>query len=196
MQVIRATSSTARIGIVLLGAGLSACNSTGPTTTGSLAVHQTALVVSDAERDCLGRAMYFESKRNDAEGLLAVGTVVMNRLEAAMFPGGICAVVGQPGQFATGVLTKPMREKDLDKIADVADAVLAGERHPKVGKAMFFHTAGYHFPYKNMHYVAAAGGNVFYEKKDRKSAASLPMTPSASDPIPTPMAQTVAAPAQ
>ncbi|MFC6791356.1 hypothetical protein ACFQE0_18060 [Methylobacterium komagatae] len=87
MQVIRATSSTARIGIVLLGAGLSACNSTGPTTTGSLAVRQTSLVVSDAERDCLGRAMYFESKRNDAEGLLAVGTVVMNRLEAAMFPG-------------------------------------------------------------------------------------------------------------
>lgn len=196
MQVIGATSSTARIGIVLLGAGLSACNSTGPTTTGSLAVRQTALVVSDAERDCLGRAMYFESKRNDAEGLLAVGTVVMNRLEAAMFPGGICAVVGQPGQFATGVLTKPMREKDLDKIADVADAVLAGERHPKVGKAMFFHTAGYHFPYKNMHYVAAAGGNVFYEKKDRKSQASLPMTASASDPTPTPMAQTVAAPAQ
>ncbi len=153
MQVIQATSSTARIGIVLLGAGLSACNSTGPTTTGSLAVRQTSLVVSDAERDCLGRAMYFESKRNDAEGLLAVGTVVMNRLEAAMFPGGICAVVGQPGQFATGVLTKPMRDKDLDKIADVADAVLAGERHPKVGKAMFFHTAGYHFPYKNMHYV-------------------------------------------
>ncbi len=196
MQVIQATSSTARIGIVLLGAGLSACNSTGPTTTGSLAVRQTSLVVSDAERDCLGRAMYFESKRNDAEGLLAVGTVVMNRLEAAMFPGGICAVVGQPGQFATGVLTKPMRDKDLDKIADVADAVLAGERHPKVGKAMFFHTAGYHFPYKNMHYVAAAGGNVFYEKKDRKSAASLPMTPSASDPAPTPMAQAVAAPAQ
>ncbi len=43
-----------------------------------------------------------------------------------MFPGGICAVVGQPGQFATGVLSKPMQEKDLDKIAEVADAVLAG----------------------------------------------------------------------
>lgn len=180
MQTNGWTLSSARWGVLLLTAGLGACNTMNPTTTGSLPVQRTALVVSDAERDCLGRAMYFESKRTDAEGLLAVGTVVMNRLEAAMFPGGICAVVGQPGQFAHGVLTKPMREKDLDKIAEVADAVLAGERHPKVGKAMFFHTAGYHFPYKNMHYVAAAGGNVFYEKTGRSARAKDSTTPFAA----------------
>lgn len=151
-----------------------------PTASAPVTVQKTALLVSDTERDCLGRAMYFESKRNDAEGLLAVGTVVMNRLEAAMFPGGICAVVGQPGQFAPGVLSKPMQEKDLDKIAEVTDAVLAGERHPKVGKAMFFHTAGHHFPYRNMHYVAAAGGNVFYEKTPKKPPAEQFATPFAS----------------
>ncbi len=100
--------------------------------------------------------MYFESNRSDEGGLIAVGTVVMNRLENAIFPGGICAVVGQPGQFAAGVLTKPMQEKDLQKVADAADAVLAGERHPQVGKAMYFHTAGRHYPYNNMHYVAVA----------------------------------------
>ena len=186
MQRAEAISSTARIGILLLGAGLSACNSVNPTATGGLAIQRTALQVTDEERDCLGRAMYFESKRNDAEGLLAVGTVVMNRMEAAMFPGGICAVVGQPGQFASGVLTKPMQEKDLDKIAEVADAVLAGERHPKVGKAMFFHTAGYHFSYKNMHYVAAAGGNVFYEKTPRTQVstpfAATPTSVAAAEP--------------
>lgn len=152
-----------------------------PTTTGSITGKGRPLLVSDTERDCLGRAMYFESKRDDKEGLLAVGTVVMNRLEAAMFPGGICAVVGQPGQFATGVLTKPMNEKDLDKVAEVTDAVLAGERHPKVGKAMFFHTAGYHFHYNNMHYVAAAGGNVFYEKTQTKVPTKQVMTPFASN---------------
>jgi spore germination cell wall hydrolase CwlJ-like protein len=164
MQSVGAVSSTRRIAIVLLAGGLSACHTMDPTTTGSISGPGNPVLVSDTERDCLGRAMYFESKRNDAEGLLAVGTVVMNRLEAAMFPGGICAVVGQPGQFAAGVLTKPMQEKDLDKVAEVTDAVLSGERHPKVGKAMYFHTAGYHFHYGNMHYVAAAGGNVFYEK--------------------------------
>ena len=128
--------------IVLAAAGgLGACNTASPVlTTGSIPDRKPPMVVSDAERDCLGRAMYFESNRSDSDGLVAVGTVVMNRLENAIFPGGICAVVGQPGQFAPGVLTKPMQEKDLQKVADAADAVLAGERHPKVGKAMFFHT--------------------------------------------------------
>ncbi|MGT2479517.1 hypothetical protein ACU4GR_13015 [Methylobacterium oryzae CBMB20] len=63
-----------------------------------------------------------------------------------------------------------MQDKDLQKVADAADAVLAGERHPKVGKAMYFHTAGRHYPYNNMHYVAVAGGNAFYEKRDARSA--------------------------
>lgn len=189
MRPGEASAIPARIGLLLLGAGLSACNTAQPVATGGLPLQRTALQVSDAERDCLGRAMYFESKRTDAEGLLAVGTVVMNRMEAAMFPGGICAVVGQRGQFATGVLTKPMREKDLDKVAEVTDAVLAGERHPQVGKAMFFHTAGYHFPYKNMHYVAAAGGNVFYEKTPRTPSA----TPFAAAPPPATGAEAPAA---
>ena len=173
--------------------GLGGCNTGAPVlTTGSIAGRKPPLAVTDAERDCLGRAMYFESNRSDPEGLVAVGTVVMNRLENAIFPGGICAVVGQPGQFASGVLTKPMQDKDLQKVADAADAVLAGERHPKVGKAMYFHTAGHHFPYTNMHYVAVAGGNAFYEKRDTRVARSERATPPAAA-LPTYAAATVAA---
>lgn len=175
--------------IVLAAAGgLGACNTASPVlTTGSIPDRKPPMVVSDAERDCLGRAMYFESNRSDSDGLVAVGTVVMNRLENAIFPGGICAVVGQPGQFAPGVLTKPMQEKDLQKVADAADAVLAGERHPKVGKAMFFHTAGHRLPYTNMHYVAVAGGNAFYEKRDRRTAKlEKPEKPAQQDRPATP----------
>ncbi|MFD0935797.1 cell wall hydrolase, partial [Methylobacterium trifolii] len=164
------------LGLIAVGTALSACNSqpNALVTTGSV-TRKAPVAATEAERDCLGRAMYFESNRTDTEGLLAVGTVVMNRVEAAVFPGGICAVVGQPNQFAAGVLTKPMRDKDLPKVADVADAILAGERHPQVGKAMHFHTAGRHYPYKNMHYVAYAGGNAFYEKTRR----GAPTTPAA-----------------
>ena len=163
--------------ILLLGSGLSACNALAP---GSIAGGKSALFVNDEERDCLGRAMYFEAKRSDEDGLLAVGTVVMNRTEVGGASRAICDVVGQRGQFASGVLTKPMREKDLQKVADVADALLAGERHPKVGKAMFFHTADRRFSYPNMHYVAVIGGNAFYEKRKREgswSEAKRPVTP-------------------
>lgn len=195
------SATTGLYGVLLMTTmGLGACNS--PTTTGSLGGPGLAakpMAVSDEERDCLGRAMYFESNRSDSEGLLAVGTVVMNRLEAAAFPnGGICAVVGQPRQFATGVLTKPMAEKDLTKVADAADAVLAGQRHPKVGRAMYFHTAGRTFHYNNMHYVAVAGGNAFYEKRKPGeveqarppaalafAAASTPSSPEAAAAAPT-----------
>ncbi len=171
--------------------GLGACNTAGPVlTTGSIPGSKPPVAVSDAERDCLGRAMYFESNRSDEGGLIAVGTVVMNRLENAIFPGGICAVVGQPGQFAAGVLTKPMQDKDLQKVADAADAVLAGERHPQVGKAMYFHTAGRHYAYTNMHYVAVAGGNAFYEKRDARAAKPEAAAPAS---IPTFAATSTAA---
>jgi hypothetical protein len=56
------------------------------------------------------------------------------------------------------------RSQSWAKALRVADAVLAGDRHSGVGRAQFFHTAGYTFPYRNMHYVALAGGNAFYEK--------------------------------
>jgi spore germination cell wall hydrolase CwlJ-like protein len=113
-------------------------------------------------RQCLIRAMYFESNRSSPEGMLAVGTVVMNRVAEPGYPKTICGVVGQPGQFAPGVLTKPMRSRSLPQIAAVADEVLRGARHPALPATTHFHTAGLTFPYDNMHYVLVAGGNAFY----------------------------------
>ncbi|SMD00317.1 Cell Wall Hydrolase [Fulvimarina manganoxydans] len=115
--------------------------------------------------ECMARVMYFESNRTSEEGMVAVGTVVMNRVESPKFPNTVCGVVGQRKQFAPGVLTKPMG-KGRDLAFATADKVLGGTRHAYVGDhAMFFHTAGYSFPYTNMHYVAIAGGNAFYEKR-------------------------------
>jgi spore germination cell wall hydrolase CwlJ-like protein len=116
--------------------------------------------------DCMTRVMYFESNRSSAEGMLAVGTVVMNRLHDPKFPDTVCGVVGQKNQFAPGVLYKPMSEgRSLALARQVAERVLAGARHPGVKGAKFFHTQGYSFPYTNMHYVLNAGGNSFYEKR-------------------------------
>jgi spore germination cell wall hydrolase CwlJ-like protein len=114
-------------------------------------------------RECLIRAMYFESNRSSTEGMLAVGTVVMNRLDQPNYPKTICGVVGQPGQFAPGVMTQPMRSRSLPTIAAVADQILRGARHPALPTTTHFHTAGLTFPYTNMHYVLVAGGNAFYD---------------------------------
>ena len=115
-------------------------------------------------KECLMRAMYFESNRSSADGMLAVGTVVMNRLNDPRYPKSVCAVVGQKNQFAQGVLTKKMTDSGAVLASQMADQVLRGARHPGVRNAQHFHTAGLRFPYNNMHYVLMAGGNEFYEK--------------------------------
>jgi len=117
-----------------------------------------------SEKECLMRAMYFESNRSSSEGMLAVGTVVMNRQADGRYPKTVCGVVGQKNQFAQGVLTRKMTDSGAVLASQMADQVLRGARHPGVQNAQHFHTAGLHFPYNNMHYVLQAGGNEFYEK--------------------------------
>lgn len=115
----------------------------------------------------MARAMYFESNRSSEDGMLAVGTVVMNRVADRAYPPSVCGVVGQKNQFAPGVLANQMKEGSSKARAyRMADRVLAGQRHPALSRSVkHFHTAGYSFPYDNMFYVLKAGGNVFYEKR-------------------------------
>lgn len=123
------------------------------------------------------RAIYFEANRSSRPGMIAVGNVVMQRVESDQFPDTVCGVVGQKNQFAPGVLTRPMNSKALPDVREAAVAVLRGERQPQIGNAMFFHTSGYSFPYDNMHYVLVAGGNAFYEKR-KKHLVTQPTPPA------------------
>lgn len=115
-------------------------------------------------RECLARAMYFESNRTAEDGMLAVGTIVMNRLRSGRYGSDLCGVVAQYAQFAPGVLTRAMAEKKPAELArTVADAVLNGSRHPVAGDVMFFHTANVPFRNDDKHYVLVSGGNAFYK---------------------------------
>jgi spore germination cell wall hydrolase CwlJ-like protein len=149
------------------------------------------------EKECLVRAMYFESNRSSEAGLLSVGTVVMNRVEAPRYPETICGVVGAPRQFASGVLTRPMAARDLPKVEAIAEDILNGRRHEAVGTAKHFHMAGLRFSYPNMHYMTLAGGNAFYlkgEPPERRrieepnyqlAAVSAPASPATATTVPT-----------
>jgi spore germination cell wall hydrolase CwlJ-like protein len=120
---------------------------------------------SSRDKECLVRVMYFESNRSSETGMLAVGTVVMNRVASSRFPNSVCAVVTAPRQFAPGVMSRTMSEtRPVALASSVADRVMRGERHSGVRTAKFFHQAGLKFPYTNMHYVVNAGGNAFYIK--------------------------------
>lgn len=161
-----------------IAAGLIAAMLGGCQSMQTASIGQPKIVAAPTvrDKDCLTRGMYFEANRSDDDGLLAVGTVIMNRLNAHGQPDSICGVVGAPRQFAHGVLTKPMSDGEKARVERVAVALLAGKRHQGVRNAQHFHVAGRSYRYPNMHYVAATGGNRFYEKTDKAGnhPATLP----------------------
>lgn len=193
--------------MALAAPALAACSTapvqTASTTTASPAtttkqtheIRKRAIELAKAdprEKECLVRAMYFESNRSSESGLLGVGTVVMNRVGAPRYPETICGVVGAPRQFAPGVLTRQMVARDMPKAEAAAEAILAGKRNEAVGNAKHFHMAGLRFSYANMHYVTVAGGNAFYVKGERPERRRIeePSYQIAAVTAPAPLATT------
>jgi hypothetical protein len=173
----RKTGAISAAALAVLGmAWLQGCAGVAPLGGG---VQRTA---TTDERTCLVRAMYFESNRSSRQGLLAVGTVVMNRVASPRYPKTVCGVVGQPGQFASGVLTRPMNARELPPVERAADAVLRGERYAPVGDAMHFHMAGLRIPY-HVQYMTVAGGNAFYRKLDGRGRDVRYATTSATPAV-------------
>ncbi|MFC3692688.1 cell wall hydrolase [Chenggangzhangella methanolivorans] len=158
---LRLTSrSVARI---LIASSLVIVGHAGAEAAGRPARSQKAAIVK-TDRECLARAMYFESRRTDEDGMLAVGTVVANRLAAGgRYGSSVCEVVGRPSQFAPGVLSRAMAEPKPRELAyRMADVVLDGGRHPVAGDALYFHTANVPFRHDDKRYVLVSGGNAFY----------------------------------
>ncbi|WP_134725757.1 cell wall hydrolase [Paracoccus luteus] len=118
-----------------------------------------------SELECMERAMYFESHRSSRDGMVAVGSVVMNRVASRQYPDTVCGVVSQKNQFAPAVMSRRMDQRSAPLVREAAISVLRGERHPMIGNAQFFHAAGYRAGYSNMHYVLTTGGNAFYERR-------------------------------
>lgn len=59
--------------------------------------------LQDADRReflCMALNLYHESRGENRSGQLAVSHVVLNRMESGRFPGSVCAVVWQRGQFS------------------------------------------------------------------------------------------------
>ena len=130
MRQVRGVQIGGLVLMGLMGSGMGGCSIFRPIeTTGSISP-KVVQAPTKADKECLARAMYFESNRTDEDGMLAVGTVVMNRLDNAKYPDSICGVVGQKRQFAPGALTKPVREAARVLIYRVSHALPAGHRHP------------------------------------------------------------------
>lgn len=94
--------------------------------------------------ELLAALIYCEAGNQSAEGKLAVGAVVMNRVKCPSYPDTIRGVIGASGQFspvASGFLKKVITEKKVPQSCyEAAQKAMNGET--PVGSAMHFRRAG------------------------------------------------------
>lgn len=93
------------------------------------------------------------------DGMLAVATVIMNRVASPAYPGNLRAVIYQSGQFAptwNGSLNRVLSKGASSTAYSVAQAALGGARHSAVINCLQFRSASTGVSGINI------GGNVFF----------------------------------
>lgn len=120
------------------------------------------------EWKCLATALYFEARGESIQGQFAVAEVIMNRVDRPGYPGSICGVVRQGGQFSFMFDGKPetIREKAaFQRAGKIAALMLAGAPRQLTQGATHFHTRAvrpgwaHRFPR-----TAAIGAHLFYRQ--------------------------------
>lgn len=97
---------------------------------------------------------------NSYEGMIAVGTVIMNRIASPKFPDTLKEVVYQPGQFGpamTGKLDRVLAQGPNSSSYKAAKEVLGGKRHSKVKSCLYFNGQQW-----TNHKGINIGGNIFW----------------------------------
>lgn len=133
--------------------------STGSANTddGSANVGATTANVDDVV--LFAAILQCEAGGSGYDGMLAVATVIMNRIASSRFPDTIKGVVYQSGQFSptwNGSLERVLSRGPSSTAYTVAKDALAGKRHSKVKDCFFFHAAW------TGHSGINVGGNVFW----------------------------------
>ena len=118
----------------------------------------------DDEMSCMAGAIYFESKGEPLAGQLAVADVILNRTRSGRFPGTVCSVVTQRGQFS---FVREGRVPDVPDCAAyrtaiaVARVAMADAWESPAGDALFFHARRIS-PGWQREQIVTIGNQVFY----------------------------------
>lgn len=98
-----------------------------------------------SERKLLAALIYCEAGNQPRAGKVAVGAVVINRMNSKRYPNTMRAVIYQRGQFGPAITGKLDRTIAANRIPDAcyeaADAALAGEN--PIGSALYFGCGNY-----------------------------------------------------
>lgn len=130
-----------------------------------------------AEFQCLATAIYFEARGEGIEGQVAVGEVILNRVEDANFPGTICGVVNQSNgkgcQFSYTCDGRADRIREpgaWDASAKIARALIDGAPRQLTDGATYFHTPAVRPAWsRRFERTASIGHHIFYRAPIRSA---------------------------
>ncbi len=158
------------VAIILLSALVAGCAAT-PSPRGTPSAPQPSRHVDSAEQRCLALAMYWEARGEGERGMLAVGSVVLNRVESREFPNHACAVVKQGGEsppcqfswWCDGKSDVPRARPQWNAALANADSMLrARPKDPTYG-ALFFHSTAIKSRWlRSRQRTTRIGGHIFY----------------------------------
>lgn len=125
---------------------------------------------SAKELKCLTQIIYFEAKSEGYNGGVAVGNVVMNRVNSDKFPDTICAVMNQKYnnmcQFSfvcNGQINQKLHNRQWQQSQKIALDILNGTAPKLSNGALFFHAKYAKLRLPETRYTAKIGHHYFYK---------------------------------
>ena len=120
---------------------------------------------------CLALAMYWEAKGEGRTGMVAVASVVLNRVAHAGFPDSVCAVIKQGGEsppcqfswWCDGRSDHPSDPRAWALAEALAHEVLTRPPPDYTEGALFFHNTQIATPWlRKRHRTVQIGRHIFY----------------------------------
>jgi N-acetylmuramoyl-L-alanine amidase len=154
---------------------LTGCASAPPSSARNEASNESLPVVESVGRidtvaqRCVALAMYWEARGEGREGMLAVGSVVLNRVDDERFPDSVCGVVYQGGEtppcqfswWCDGKSDRPTQQSAWLSSLDLARELLTDRPRDPTDGALFFHNTSIKSPWRRQR-TARIGNHVFY----------------------------------
>ena len=120
-------------------------------------------------RNCIALAMYWEARGEGRQGMLAVGSVILNRVADERFPDTACSVVYQGGEtppcqfswWCDGKSDYPSNRSEWSLALSTAEALLTENPPDATRGALFFHSTSMRSPWRRQK-TAHIGNHVFY----------------------------------
>lgn len=162
--------------ILILAALLAGCASVRPPNgqpnerdhVNKQRVESASRVDAQVQR-CVALAMYWEARGEGHQGMLAVGSVVLNRAEDDRFPNAVCDVVYQGGEtppcqfswWCDGKSDRPTHQALWAESLSLANELLTMRPQDPTNGALFFHNTSIRTPWHRER-TARIGNHVFY----------------------------------